>query len=110
MNQEEKIQWVIRYIKDANPKAEFIEGHDNAILGIATVPQLGVCVAYSSALIVNNLFNDYMDDSSYEWESEEEAGMSKNDQAWQMALDFYGHSIYSVSYGEYGPIFIDDFF
>lgn len=51
-----------------------------------------------------------MDDKSYEWESEEEAGMSKNDQAWQMALDFYGHSIYSVSYGEYGPIFIDDFF
>jgi hypothetical protein len=110
MNQEQKIQEVIRYIQDANPKAEFIEGHDNAILGIATVPQLGECVAYSSALIVNNLFNDYMDDESYEWESEEEAGMSKNDQAWQMALDFYGHSIYSVSYGEYGPIFIDDFF
>ena len=40
MNQEQKIQEVIRYIQDANPKAEFIEGHDNAILGIATVPQL----------------------------------------------------------------------
>jgi hypothetical protein len=51
-----------------------------------------------------------MDDKSIEWETEEEAGMGKNDQAWQMALDFYGHSIYSVSYGEYGPIFIDDFF
>ena len=110
MNQEEKIQEVIRYIQDANPEAEMLDGHDNAILGVAAVPKVGECVAYSAAIIVNNLFNEYMDDESIDWEDEETAGMGKNDQAWQMALDFYGHSIYSVSYGEYGPIFIDDFF
>ena len=110
MNQEQKIQEVIRYIQDANPEAEMLEGHDNAILGIASVPNLGECVAYSQGIIVNNLFNEYISDKSIDWEDEEEVGMTKDDQAWQMALDFYGHSIYSVSYGEYGPIFIDDFF
>ena len=107
---EDKIGYIYQYIEDANPEAEFLAGHDNAILGIAAVPRLGECVAYSSGIIVNNLFNEYMDDKSIDWEDEEDCGMSKNDQAWQMALDFYGHSIYSVSYGEYGPIFIDDFF
>lgn len=110
MNQEEKIQEVIRYIQEANPEAEFLEGHDNAILGIASVPNLGECVAYSQAIICNNLFKEYIEDDSYDWEDEEESSMTKDDQAWQMALDFFGHSIYSVSYGEFGPIFIDDLF
>ena len=58
----------------------------------------------------SNLFNEYISDKSIDWEDEEEVGMTKDDQAWQMALDFFGHSIYSVSYGEFGPIFVDDFF
>ena len=110
MNQEQKIQEVIRYIQDANPEAEMLEGHDNAILGIASVPNLGEYVAYSQGIIVNNLFNEYISDKSIDWEDEEDVGMTKDDQAWQMALDFFGHSIYSVSYGEFGPIFVDDFF
>ena len=27
-----------------------------------------------------------------------------------LGTDFFGHSIYSVSYGEFGAIFVDDFF
>ena len=50
-----------------------------------------------------------MDDKSIDWE-ELDPDMTKDDQAYQMALDFFGHSIYSVSYGEYGPVFIDDMF
>ena len=109
MEKSDNIGFLYHYIESATPEAEFLEGHDNAILGVATIPRWGECVAYSTGIIVNNLYQEYMDDKSIDWE-ELDPDMTKDDQAYQMALDFFGHSIYSVSYGEYGPIFIDDMF
>tara|TARA_B100001996_G_C18570823_1_gene558372 strand:- start:57 stop:389 length:333 start_codon:yes stop_codon:yes gene_type:complete len=104
------VEDTIRYVQDINPDAEFLEGHDNAILGIAFGQGINQVVAYSEAIIVRNLYEEYLNDDTEEWEDEEECGMGISDQAWQQAFDFAGHSIFSVAYGDNYPIFIDDLF
>ena len=56
MDKSDNIAFLYQYIESANPEAEFLEGHDNAILGVATIPRLGECIAYSTGIIVNNLY------------------------------------------------------
>ena len=46
MEKSDNIGFLYQYIESANPEAEFLEGHDNAILGVATIPRLGA-VSYT---------------------------------------------------------------
>ena len=110
MQRNRSVEDIIRYVQETNPDAEFLERHDSAILGIAFGQGINNVVAYSEALIVRNLYDEYCNDDTEEWEDEEECGMSISDQAWQQAFDFAGHSIFSVSHGDNYPIFIDDLF
>jgi hypothetical protein len=63
----------------------FLDGHDNAILGIE---QNNYRVAYSLAKILNNLVDEGM--------------------TYEEALEFYDFNIASAYVGEQTPIYIDD--
>lgn len=109
MNKEEAVKYMKDYVLEANPDADFLdEMFDNCILGVAYGAQLNQVAVYSQSEICTVLFNNFMSDSDTEWESFDE--YSKEDQAWQKAFDFAGHSIFGISYGDNSPVFVDDFF
>lgn len=77
-----KREWAEMIIEDLNADAFFIDGHDDAIIGVVAVGNSYV-VAYDELAIVRGLGGD--------------------DEAW----DFYGYNILGANLGaDNGPIFV----
>lgn len=56
MNQELRNE-----ISERNEDALLLDGHDNAIMGMATIPSIGTIVLYDTEIIIKNLMRDGMD-------------------------------------------------
>ena len=87
-------------LADSNPEALFMDGFDDAIIGIAERPNLGPIVAYDEAKIIEILFRQM------EAEPEDLVDRTKDEVCLEMALDYYGYNIKSTWMGENTPIII----
>jgi hypothetical protein len=87
-------------LADSNPEALFIDGFDNAILGIAERPNLGPIVAYDEAKIIEILRNQMEPDL------DDLDGRDEMEVKLEMALDYYGYNVKSAWMGESTPIII----
>jgi hypothetical protein len=87
-------------LAESNPEALFIDGFDNAILGIAERPNLGPIVAYDEAKIIEILRNQMEPDL------DDLDGRDEIEVKLEMALDYYGYNVKSAWMGESTPIII----
>lgn len=87
-------------LADSNPEALFMDGFDDAILGIAERPNLGPIVAYDEAKIIEILTNQMEPDL------DDLDGRDDLDVRLEMALDYYGYNVKSAWMGESTPIII----
>jgi len=87
-------------LADSNPEALFMDGFDDAIIGIAERPNLGPIVAYDEEKIIDILVNQM------EPEPEDLVDRTKEEVSLEMALDYYGYNIKSTWMGENTPIII----
>jgi hypothetical protein len=87
-------------LAESNPEALFIDGFDNAILGIAERPNLGPIVAYDEAKIIEILRNQMEPDL------DDLDGRDEMEVKLEMALDYYGYNVKSAWMGESTPIII----
>jgi hypothetical protein len=85
---------------ESNPEALFMDGFDDAILGIAERPNLGPVVAYDEDKIIEILTEQM------EVYPEDLDGRDEFDIRVEMALDYYGYNIKSAWMGEGTPIII----
>jgi hypothetical protein len=85
---------------ESNPEALFIDGFDDAILGIAERPNLGPVVAYDEAKIIEILRNQMEPDL------DDLDGRDEIEVKLEMALDYYGYNVKSAWMGESTPIII----
>jgi len=91
-------------LEESNPEALFMDGFDDAILGIAERPNLGPVVAYDEDKIIDILI------TQMEPDSEDLDGREEFDVKVEMALDYYGYNIKSAWMGEGTPIIISTSF
>jgi hypothetical protein len=87
-------------LADSNPEALFMDGFDDAIIGIAERPNLGPIVAYDEEKIINILI------TQMEPDLDDLDGRDEFDVKIEMALDYYGYNIKSTWMGENTPIII----
>jgi hypothetical protein len=87
-------------LADSNPEALFMDGFDDAILGIAERPNLGPVVAYDEAKIIEILTNQMEPDL------DDLDGRDEIEVKLEMALDYYGYNVKSAWMGESTPIII----
>ena len=87
-------------LADSNPEALFLDGFDDAIIGVAERPNLGPIVAYSEELIIEILSNQMEPDN------DDLDGMDIEDVKMEMALDYYYYNVKSAWVGENTPIII----
>ena len=87
-------------LADSNPEALFMDGFDDAILGIAERPNLGPIVAYDEAKIIEILTNQMEPDL------DDLDGRDEIEVKLEMALDYYGYNVKSAWMGESTPIII----
>jgi hypothetical protein len=85
---------------DSNPEALFIDGFDDAIIGLAERPNLGPIVAYDEAKIIEILTNQM------EVEQEDLDGREDLDVRLEMALEYYDYNINGAWLGEGTPMII----
>ena len=85
---------------ESNPEALFIDGFDDAILGIAERHDLGPIVAYDEAKIIEILTNQMEPDL------DDLDGRDEIEVKLEMALDYYGYNVKSAWMGESTPIII----
>lgn len=89
---------------DSNPSALFMDGFDDAILGIAERPNLGPVVAYDEDKIIDILI------AQMEPDLDDLDGRTEFDVKVEMAFDYYGYNIKSAWMGEGTPIIISTSF
>ncbi len=87
-------------LADSNPEALFMDGFDDAIIGIAERPNLGPIVAYDEAKIIEILTNQMEPDL------DDLDGRDEIEVKLEMALDYYGYNVKSAWMGESTPIII----
>jgi len=87
-------------LEESNPEALFMDGFDDAILGIAERPNLGPVVAYDEDKIIEIL------SKQMEVDPEDLDDRTEDDIKLEMALDYYGYNIKSTWMGEGTPIII----
>jgi len=87
-------------LADSNPEALFMDGFDDAIIGIAERPNLGPIVAYDETKIIEILFKQM------EPEPEDLVDRTKDEVCLEMAMDYYCYNIKSTWMGENTPIII----
>ena len=87
-------------LADSNPEALFMDGFDDAILGVAERPNLGPIVAYDESKIIEILA------IQMEVEEEDLDGRDDLDVRLEMALEYYYYNIKSTWVGEATPIII----
>lgn len=90
------IQELKELISELNPDALFIDGFDDAIIGITERHDIGALVVYSEEKIINKLIEDMDDDG----EDEKEL----------MAIEYYEYNILGSWVGENGPLIVKDRF
>jgi hypothetical protein len=87
-------------LADSNPEALFMDGFDDAIIGIAERPNLGPIVAYDEEKIIDILI------AQMEPDLDDLDGRDEFDVKVEMAFDYYGYNIKSTWMGENTPIII----
>ena len=87
-------------LEESNPEALFMDGFDDAILGIAERPNLGPVVAYDEDKIIDILI------AQMEPDLDDLDGRTEFDVKVEMAFDYYGYNIKSTWMGEGTPIII----
>jgi hypothetical protein len=87
-------------LADSNPEALFMDGFDDAIIGIAERPNLGPIVAYDEEKIIDILIAQMEPDLG------DLDGRDEFDVKVEMAFDYYGYNIKSTWMGENTPIII----
>jgi len=87
-------------ISELNPEALFLDGFDDAILGIAERPNLGPVVAYDEEKIIAILVEQMEPDS------EDLIDRDVFELKMEMALDYYHYNIKNAWVGEYTPMII----
>lgn len=85
---------------ESNPEALFMDGFDDAIIGIAERPNLGPIVAYDESKIIEILA------IQMEVEEEDLDGRDDLDVRLEMALEYYDYNINGAWLGEGTPIII----
>ena len=85
---------------ESNPEALFMDGFDDAILGITERPNLGPVVAYDEDKIIDILI------AQMEPDLDDLDGRTEFDVKVEMAFDYYGYNIKSAWMGENTPIII----
>lgn len=87
-------------LADSNPEALFLDGFDDAIIGIAERPNLGPIVAYNEEKIIEILTNQMeVDADDLDNRDSEEIKL-------EMALEYYYYNVKSAWVGENTPIII----
>lgn len=89
-------------IVESNPQALFIDGFDDAIIGIAERPNFGPIVAYSEEKIIEILSNDMEPDEDFLIEFDGDVETAKK----FMAIEYYEYNIKCAWLGEGTPIII----
>ena len=87
-------------LEESNPEALFMDGFDDAIIGIAERPNLGPVVAYDEDKIIDILI------AQMEPDLDDLDGRTEFDVKVEMAFDYYGYNIKSAWMGENTPIII----
>lgn len=87
-------------ILDSNPEALFMDGFDDAILGIAERPNLGPLVAYDEDKIIQILA------SQMETDADDLDGRSVEEVKMEMAIEYYEFNIKCAWLGEGTPIIL----
>jgi hypothetical protein len=87
-------------LADSNPEALFMDGFDDAIIGIAERPNLGPIVAYDEEKIIDILI------AQMEPDLDDLDGRDEFDVKVEMAFDYYGYNIKSTWMGENTPIIL----
>lgn len=85
---------------DSNPEALFLDGFDDAIIGIAERPNLGPILAYDEQKIID-ILTEQMEPDADDLIDREDFEVKL-----EMALDYYGYNIKSTWMGENTPIII----
>lgn len=87
-------------LADSNPEALFLDGFDDAIIGVAERPNLGPIVAYNEEKIIEILTNQMeIDNNDLDGRDSEEVKL-------EMALEYYYYNVKSAWVGENTPIII----
>ena len=87
-------------LEESNPEALFMDGFDDAILGIAERPNLGPIVAYDEAKIIE-ILAEQMEPDSDDLDGSDEINVRI-----EMAMDYYYYNIKSTWMGDGTPIII----
>ena len=87
-------------LAESNPEALFIDGFDDAIIGLAERPNLGPVVAYDESKIIEILA------IQMDVEEEDLDGRDDLDVRLEMALEYYDYNINGAWVGEGTPIII----
>jgi hypothetical protein len=87
-------------ILESNPEALFMDGFDDAILGIAERPNLGPLVAYDEDKIIQILA------SQMETDADDLDGRSVEEVKMEMAIEYYEYNIKCAWLGEGTPIIL----
>lgn len=87
-------------LADSNPEALFLDGFDDAIIGLAERPNLGPIVAYNEEKIIEILTEQMeVDADDLDDRDSEEIKL-------EMALEYYYYNIKGAWVGENTPIII----
>jgi hypothetical protein len=87
-------------LAESNPEALFMDGFDDAIIGIAERPNFGPIVAYDEEKIIEILFHQM------EASPEDLVDRTKDEVCLEMALEYYYYNVKSTWMGENTPIII----
>ncbi len=88
-------------IQESNPEALFMDGFDEAIIGIAERPNFGPVIAYDETKIIEKLFSQMEPD-----EDDLKDGRSIEDIKMEMAIEYFDFNIKCAWYGEGTPLII----
>jgi len=87
-------------ILESNPQALFLDGFDDAIIGIAERPNLTPIIAYDEDKIIEKLMSDMEPDET------DLDGRDIDDVKLEMALDYFYFNIKCAWLGEGTPLII----
>jgi hypothetical protein len=87
-------------LAESNPEALFMDGFDDAIIGIAERPNFGPIVAYDEEKIIEIIFHQM------EASPEDLVDRTKDEVCLEMALEYYYYNVKSTWMGENTPIII----
>lgn len=87
-------------IVESNPEALFLDGFDDAIIGVAERPNFGPVVAYNEEKIIEILSHQM------EVSPEDLIDRTKDEVCLEMALEYYYYNVKSTWVGDNTPIII----